>query len=151
MIGSRPWLPESSADRAGSPVADEPAGPDPASTLRSRSFVAVLVLAAIVGVIASLAAWCFLELIFYIQQWVFTDIPHDVGFDHGAPLWWYLPVLAIAGVIAAFAIARLPGNGGHVPAEGLKASPPSPSTFPACCWRPSPRSDSGWWSAQRHP
>ena len=130
MIGSRPWLPESSADRAGSPVADEPAGPDPASTLRSKSFVAVLVLAAIVGVIASLAAWCFLELIFYIQQWVFTDIPHDVGYDHGAPLWWYLPVLAIAGVIAAFAIARLPGNGGHVPAEGLKASPTQPVDLP---------------------
>ena len=50
-------------------------------------------LAAIVGVIASLAAWCFLELIFYIQRWVFTDIPHDVGYDNGAPLWWYLPVL----------------------------------------------------------
>lgn len=124
------WLPESSADRAGSPVADEPAAADPASTLRSKSFVAVLALAAIVGVIASLAAWCFLELIFYLQRWVFTDIPHDVGFDHGAPLWWYLPVLAFAGVVTAFAIARLPGNGGHVPAEGLKASPTQPVDLP---------------------
>ena len=113
-----------------SPVADQPAGPDPASTLRSKAFVAVLVLAAIVGVIASLAAWCFLELIFYIQQWVFTDIPHDVGYDHGAPLWWYFPVLAVAGVVTAFAIARLPGNGGHVPAEGLKASPTQPIDLP---------------------
>lgn len=130
MIGSRPWLPESSADRAGSPVADEPAGPDPASTLRSKSFLAVLVLAAIVGVIASLAAWCFLELIFYVQQWVFTDIPHDLGYNHGAPLWWYFPVLAIAGVLTAFAIVRLPGNGGHVPAEGLKASPTQPIDLP---------------------
>jgi chloride channel protein, CIC family len=111
-------------------VADEPARPDPASTLRSKSFVVVLVLAAIVGVIASLAAWCFLQLIFYIQQWVFTDIPHDLGYDHGAPLWWYFPVLAIAGVITAFAIARLPGNGGHVPAEGLKASPTQPVDLP---------------------
>ena len=123
-------MPESFADRAGSPVADEPAGPDPASTLRSKSFVAVLVLAAIVGVIASLAAWCFLELIFYVQRWVFTDIPHDVGFDNGTPLWWYLPVLAFAGLVTAFAIARLPGNGGHVPAEGLKASPTQPVDLP---------------------
>lgn len=123
-------MPESSADRAGSPVADEPAGPDPASTLRSKSFLAVLVLAAIVGVIASLAAWCFLELIFYVQRWVFTDIPHDLGYDHGAPLWWYFPVLAIAGVLTAFAIVRLPGNGGHVPAEGLKASPTQPIDLP---------------------
>jgi len=123
-------LPESSTDRAGSPVADEPAGPDPASTLRSKSFVAVLVLAAIVGVIASLAAWCFLELIFYLQRWVFTDIPHDVGFDHGAPLWWYLPVLAFAGLVTAFAIVRLPGQGGHIPSEGLKATPTQPIELP---------------------
>ncbi len=90
----------------------------------------MLLLASVIGVIASLAAWCFLELIFYIQRWVFTDIPHDLGYDHGAPLWWYLPVLAVAGVLAAFAIVRLPGNGGHVPAEGLKASPTMPVDLP---------------------
>src|SRR5439155_25773500 len=99
-------------------MADAPASADPASTLRSRRFLAVLVLAALVGVIASLVAWGFLELIFYMQRWFFTDIPKDLGYDHGAPLWWYPPVLAAAGLVAAFAIARLPGNGGHVPAEG---------------------------------
>ena len=92
--------------------------------------MAVLVLAAVVGVIASLAAWCFLELIFYMQQWVFTDIPKDLGFDQGPPLWWYLPVLAFAGLVTAFAIARLPGSGGHVPAEGLNASPTQPIDLP---------------------
>ena len=92
--------------------------------------MAVLVLAAVIGVIASLAAWCFLELIFYMQRWVFTDIPKDLGFDQGPPLWWYLPVLAFAGVVAAFAIARLPGNGGHIPAEGLNASPTQPVDLP---------------------
>ncbi|MFL5898970.1 MAG: chloride channel protein [Solirubrobacterales bacterium] len=106
------------------------APPDPESTLRSRAFVGVLVLAAVIGVIASLAAWAFLELIFYIQQWVFTDIPKDLGFSHGAPLWWYLPVLAFAGLVTAFAIARLPGTGGHIPAEGLKASPTRPIDLP---------------------
>jgi H+/Cl- antiporter ClcA len=111
-------------------MADPPPATDPESTLRSRAFVVVLALAAVVGVIASLAAWCFLELIFYMQQWVFTDIPKDLGFDHGAPLWWYLPILAFAGLVAAFAIARLPGNGGHVPAEGLSASGIQPIDIP---------------------
>ncbi len=111
-------------------MAETPPSPDPGSTLRSRAFVAVLVLAAVVGVIASLVAWCFLELIFYIQQWVFTDIPHDLGYDHGAPLWWYLPVLGLAGLVVAFAIARLPGHGGHIPAEGLSASPTQPIDLP---------------------
>ena len=83
----------------------------------------MLVLAAVVGVIASFAAWCFLELIFYMQRWVFTDIPKDLGFDHGAPLWSYLPVLAFAGLVTAAAVARLPGSGGHVPADGLNPAP----------------------------
>ncbi len=91
--------------------------------------MAVLLLAAAVGVIASLVAWCFLELTYYMQRWFFTDIPGDLGFDH-TPLWWYLPVLAVAGLVAAFAIARLPGNGGHVPAEGLNASPTQPIDLP---------------------
>ena len=64
-------------------VPEAPTSPDPESTLRSRAFVAVLLLACVVGVIASLAAWCFLELIFYIQRGVFTDIPKDLGFRVG--------------------------------------------------------------------
>ena len=34
-------------------------------------------------------------------------------------------MLAVAGVIIAFAAARLPGNGGHQPADGLKAAGPT--------------------------
>src|SRR3954452_1578599 len=118
---------------AGTPSAGKEAGqslPDPASAMRGRRLVAVLFLAAVIGVIASLAAWCFLELIFYIQRWVFTDIPSDLGYTHGTPLWWYVPVLAIAGVAAALAIVRLPGNGGHVPAYGLDPSPTEPIDLP---------------------
>lgn len=42
------------------------------------------------------------------------------------------PILAIAGLITAFAIVRLPGNGGHVAAEGLKVGggPTQPITLP---------------------
>jgi H+/Cl- antiporter ClcA len=58
----------------------------------------LLVLASLVGVVVSIAAWAFLELVYYIQQWVFTDIPEELGFD-STPLWWYLPVLAIAGLV----------------------------------------------------
>ena len=95
---------------------------DPAAIIRDRRFVAVVALAALVGVIASLAAWCFLELIYYLQTWIFTDIPKDVGFE-STPLLWYPPILFAAGLITAFGIVRLPGTGGHIPANGLKASP----------------------------
>jgi H+/Cl- antiporter ClcA len=73
----------------------------------------------IVGVVVSLAAWAFLELIHQLQVWVFNELPGELGYD-GVPAWLYVVVLAIAGLLAAFAIVRLPGAGGHVPAKGLK-------------------------------
>jgi chloride channel protein, CIC family len=104
----------------------EDSGPDPAETMLSREFLGLLVLAGLIGAVASLVAWCFLELIAHLETWVYSDLPDGLGFD-GPPLWWSVPVLAIAGVIVAFAIARLPGNGGHVPADGLNAEPTEPS------------------------
>ena len=94
--------------------------PDVGAILRSRAFLGLLVLAAIVGVVASLAAWGFLELVHQVQTGVWDKLPDWVGYDDGAPLWWAVPVLAIAGALVAVAIVRLPGEGGHVPAEGLK-------------------------------
>jgi H+/Cl- antiporter ClcA len=103
--------------------------PDLAATMRSRQFLGLLVLAALVGVAASAVAWGFLELVTHMQGWVFTDIPEDLGYD-GAPLWWSLPVLAIAGLVTAFVIVRLPGRGGHIPAEGLNPAPTQPIEVP---------------------
>ena len=72
------------------------------------------------------------------------DLPRELGYDDGAPVWWPLPVLALAGLVAAFAIVRLPGHGGHSPAGGLATgSRPSRSSCRACCSRPRRRSASG--------
>ena len=87
---------------------------------KPRALLVLLLLAAVVGVFVSLAAWAFLELIHGIQTWVFTDLPKDLGYHNGAPLWLYVVVLGLAGLPIAFAIVRLPGGGGHIPAEGLK-------------------------------
>jgi H+/Cl- antiporter ClcA len=97
---------------------------DPGALIRSRSYRALLVFAALLGVLVSIACWGFLELIHLIQQWVYQDLPSGLGFGT-APWWWPVPVLAVAGVVIAFAIARLPGRGGHDPSEGLKAGPPT--------------------------
>jgi H+/Cl- antiporter ClcA len=88
--------------------------------MRSRSFLVLLVLAAVVGIVVSLAAWCFLELVHQIQQEVFTHLPHALGYGH-TPAWWPLPALAVGGAICIFAIQKVPGNGGHVPAKGFQA------------------------------
>jgi H+/Cl- antiporter ClcA len=101
------------------------------ATIRSRAFLVLLAITAVVGVLVSIASWCFLELVHQIQQEVFTHLPHALGYPHGPPTWWPLPVLAIAGGIVALAIARLPGGGGHIPARGLAAgAPPTPAELP---------------------
>jgi hypothetical protein len=48
------------------------AQPDLRSVMVSRSYLGLLALAAIVGLVASFASWCFLELIHETQHAVYT-------------------------------------------------------------------------------
>jgi H+/Cl- antiporter ClcA len=106
------------------PVTTEEWTPAPAAIL------SLLVLTAVVGLVVSFASWCFLELVDQIQTGVFEDLPRTLGYDHGAPVWWPLPVLGLAGIVIAFAIVRLPGGGGHNPAAGLHAGTTPPVDLP---------------------
>ncbi len=96
--------------------------------LRSRGFVVLLVFAAAVGVFVSLASWGFLELVHQIQLGGVQRSPRRPRLRHDAE-WWPIPVLVLAGIPVAFAIVKLPGNGGHVPAHGLQMG----STTPGSC------------------
>ncbi len=101
------------------------------ATIRSPRYVALLVVVAVIGVIVSLAAWCFLEAIHQLQQELYTHLPHALGYHNAPPTWWPLPILALGSLLVAVAIKRLPGNGGHIPAEGLAAGgPSSPNVLP---------------------
>jgi H+/Cl- antiporter ClcA len=104
---------------------------DPGSLIRSRQYRVLLVLAALIGLLVSLASWGFLELVRSIQVGVYTDLPSDLGYDK-VPVWWPLPWLALAGVLTALAIEYLPGRGGHVPADGLSTggAPTQPIELP---------------------
>jgi H+/Cl- antiporter ClcA len=97
--------------------------------MASKRFLALLVLAAILGVVASLAAWCFLELVHQVNVGAYDKLPELFGFD-STPLWWSMPLLVVAGVIVAFAIHRMPGRGGHVPAYGLSTGQILPNQLP---------------------
>jgi H+/Cl- antiporter ClcA len=98
---------------------------DPRALLRSKSYLALLLLAAIVGVPVSAAAYFFLALVSKLQGWVFTDLPEGLGFD-SEPLWWPLLPLLVAGVLVGLTIRYLPGRGGHSPADGFKAGEGAP-------------------------
>jgi H+/Cl- antiporter ClcA len=97
--------------------------------MASRRFVVVLLFSAVVGVFAALASWCFLELTHQIQVGVFDKLPEQLGYDT-LPVWWPVPFAALAGLIVAFAIERMPGRGGHLPAHGLSTDPILPVDLP---------------------
>src|SRR5215831_12508454 len=106
------------------PGASGPPGPpDPMAMLRSRAYVGLLVVAAVLGVPISAAAYGFLALVSYLQEELFTHLPHGLGFAT-APAWWPLPMLVIGGVLTALAIRYLPGDGGPSPAGGFAMHPP---------------------------
>jgi len=87
--------------------------------VRTRRYVALLILAAVLGVVISFLIYWFLKLVADVQSWAFTDVPKGLGF-HGEPAWWPLLPLAVAGVIVGATIRYLPGRGGHSPADGFK-------------------------------
>ena len=103
---------------------------DPVAMLRSRNYLRLLALAAIIGVPVSAAAYWYLYLVGYLQTEVFTHLPHGLGFS-SEPVWWPLPVLAVGGVLVALAITYLPGRGGPSPAHGFQMhGPPTAAQLP---------------------
>ena len=103
---------------------------DPLALLRSRSYLVLLLLAAILGVPVSAAAFGFLALVSHLQGWIFTSLPKAAGLG-SEPLWWPLPWLVLAGILVGLTIRYLPGTAGHKPAEGFKAGgAPEPMELP---------------------
>jgi H+/Cl- antiporter ClcA len=113
-------------------VDTEPARPaappaDPVALLRSRRYVVLLVICAVLGVPIAAAAYFFLQLVAHVQKWVFTDLPSGLGFD-GEPVWWPVGPLLLGGILVALAIRYLPGHGGESPAEGFHAGAGPPAS-----------------------
>ncbi|MET7298551.1 chloride channel protein [Embleya sp. NPDC005575] len=106
---------------ADTPAAAPAAPQDPFRLVRSPEYLKLLVVAAILGVPVSAAAYGFLALVGELQSWTYTDLPEEIGFQRTPP-WWPLPLLVVAGLLVGTTIRRLPGEGGHKPAEGLKAT-----------------------------
>src|SRR5262245_29474663 len=97
---------------------------DPGALMRSRQYRGLLVLSALIGVVVSIASWGFLQVTHGLQHGVYIELPDGLGFD-SVPWWWPLPFLALAGLLIAFAVVRLPGRGGHEPSDGLHTGPPT--------------------------
>ncbi|MEV7648581.1 chloride channel protein [Arthrobacter sp. NPDC089319] len=108
------------------PAASPPTNLDPLQVIRSRRYIAALVLAAILGVPISVIAYGFLALVTALQQYVFVELPSQV-IGGPAPAWWPVPWLVLCGLMTALTIRYLPGTGGHSPAFGFATGGGPPS------------------------
>jgi H+/Cl- antiporter ClcA len=113
-------------DHSGASAPAPAPSPGPAATLRSRGYAVLLLIAAVLGVPLAAGAWGFLQAIDQIQQALYTDLPRGLGFRQ-VPVWWPLPVLAVAGILVAATIRWLPGSAGHEPSAGFTTSGPAAS------------------------
>lgn len=93
---------------------------DPFAVVRTRGYVGVLALAAVVGAPIALVSYGFLKLVAVLQDQLFNQLPPALGF-HGQPMWWPFPLVALSGLLAALSIRFLPGTGGKSPADGFEA------------------------------
>ncbi len=98
--------------------------PDQRGLFRSPASVGLLLVGAVIAVPVALgAAFLFQEAIAEMQQYVFTTLPADLGFD-SQPVWWQIPPLLLAGLLVGLTIRFLPGEAGHKPAGGFALGAP---------------------------
>jgi H+/Cl- antiporter ClcA len=91
--------------------------------MHSRQYLGLLVLAAILGVPISAAAYWFLWALNHGRHWLFETLPAALGFA-AAPAWWPLPVLTLGGLLTGATISYMPGRGGHSPVDGFRVGTP---------------------------
>lgn len=91
--------------------------PSAADLVRSRGYLGILFLCAVVGAPVAAISYFFLSAVHELQLETFTTLPEHWG--QTARTWWPLPVLVVAGLLVALVIKYLPGTGGHEPVRGF--------------------------------
>jgi hypothetical protein len=106
-----------------------PDAPILADLLRRPGYMKLLVVCGLVGIPVSVVAFGFLAAEHALTDVFWEDLPDALGLDE-APWWWGIPSLIVAGLIVAFTALKLPGGGGHIPADGISAGPTQPAHLP---------------------
>jgi H+/Cl- antiporter ClcA len=92
---------------------------------QNRAYLVALLVAALAGLPIAAVAVAFDSVVHGLTTLFWTDIPKDL-LDVSEPPWWYVLLLpTFAGLLTAGAL-RLPGHGGHSPADGLSLAPLPP-------------------------
>jgi H+/Cl- antiporter ClcA len=84
----------------------------------ARGVAVLVLLGAVVGIPAALAAVAFFTAVHYLEDFLWTDLPATLGF--AVPPWYLVIGLPVVGaLIVAVARIWLPGDGGHPPLDGM--------------------------------
>jgi H+/Cl- antiporter ClcA len=91
---------------------------------QARKYLGLIAIGAAIGAPAAVLAKLFLAVVHWVEDWLWTDLPDQLG--ESSPPWYLILGLPVAGA-AVVALARLflPGDGGHSPLRGL-GGPPVP-------------------------
>ncbi|WP_081866115.1 chloride channel protein [Blastococcus sp. URHD0036] len=127
MTTEAPAGPATGGAAPGGPAAT--AGGDPATLLRSTSYLRLLVIAAVLGVPVSAVAYGFLVLTSGLGDWLYTDLPEALDLDP-TPVWWPLPLLGVAGLLVGLVVRFFPGGGGESPLDGFHPGGGAPAPLP---------------------
>ena len=111
-----------------SPGKAPPPAADLTSVLRSRGYHALMLAAAVLGLPIAVIAFGFLAAVSWMEKWVWQTVPAHFGSDQ--PKAWYPAlVLTLAGALVGLLVARAPGRGGHVAANGFGGLPKARTRF----------------------
>ena len=92
---------------------------------QGRTYMLALAAAALAGIPVAAAAVLFDSVVHGLTTVFWTDIPKDL-LDVGEPPWWYVLLLPTLAGLLTWPVLKLPGKGGHSPADGLSFAPAGP-------------------------
>jgi H+/Cl- antiporter ClcA len=98
---------------------------DLTSVLRSRGYHVLMLAAALIGLPIAVIAFGFLAAVTRMEKWVWHTVPTHFGWDQ-PKAWYAVLVLTLAGALVGLVVARLPGRGGHIPANGFGGAMTAP-------------------------
>lgn len=111
--------------------------------LRRPEYRRALVFCGIIGIPVSLIAFWFLVLLHELENLIWVDWPHDLGWSD-PPWWWPLPLALVSGAVVALVVLRFPGRGGTFQQRACMPQRRRKRLFPgwpwprwpACRWAP---------------
>jgi len=89
---------------------------------KARGYLGLIALGAAIGIPAALVASVFLAIVHWCEDWLWTDLPEQLGAQ--APPWYLVVGLPVVGaLVVALARGLLPGEGGISPLQGMGGAP----------------------------